>query len=247
VFASPISTSRAAAGASCTATRADHEVVGLADGHRLRKKRPMIDKVLARLAVLVSSVVLLLGCAAERGPQVRMDGTEVRALTAAQVAQAVSVTHREGNVIYRAPRLSATREVDLRSGGPVIGANLGAVSLGQSGFLFGVRAHGSKAVRHFAGYQSDFVEGENRFASVTLADGSHPSFRTVPSDRRRCEPDCYLTFEALVIELPDAVLRSAPDAGVPMAITLDNGKRIDVTIPAAYVRGYLQAVDAAGG
>jgi hypothetical protein len=212
----------------------------------LRKKRRMIEKVVARLAVPLTSVALLVGCTAERGPQARMDGVEVRELTAAQVAQAVSVSHREGSVIYRAPRLSATREVDLRRGGPAIGGNLGQVSLGQSGFLFGVRARGSSALQHFAAYQSDFVEGENRFASVTLADGSHPSFRTVPSDRRRCEPDCYLTFEALVIELPDAVLRSAPDAGVPMAITLDNGKRIDVNIPAAYVRGYLQAVDAAG-
>ena len=201
----------------------------------------------ARLAVPVASVALLLGCAAEQGPRIRLDGMEVRTLDAAQVAQAVSVTRREDRVIYRAPRLSATREVDLARGGPVVGANLGEVSLGQSGFLFGVRARGAGTVQHFAVYQSDFVEGENRFASVTLADGSRPSFRTVASDRRGCEPHCYLTFEALVIELPDAVLRSVSDAGLPLTITLDKGTRIDVTIPAAYVRGYLQAVDAAGG
>jgi hypothetical protein len=199
-----------------------------------------------RLALRLASVALVLGCATEHGPQVRMNGVDVHDLTAAQVAQAVTVTHRDGDVVYRAPRLSATRQVDVQRGGPVLGANLGAVELGQSGFLFGVRAAGSKAVKHFAAFQSDFVEGANRFASVTLADGSRPSFRTVPSDPRRCEPNCYLTFETLIVELPDAVLRSAPDAGVPVTIVLDNGKRIDVTIPAAYVRGYLQAVDAAG-
>ena len=193
----------------------------------------------------LASLALALGCAEQR-PAVRMNGVEAQGLTAAQVAQAVTVTHRDGNVVYRAPRLSATREVDLRRG-PVVGANLGQIELGQSGFLFGVRTAGSNTVKHFAAFQSDFIEGKNRFASVTLADGSRPSFRTVSSDRRQCEPpDCYMTFETLLVDLPDAVLRSAPDAGVPVTITLDNGNRIDVTIPAAYVRGYLQAIDAAG-
>jgi hypothetical protein len=192
----------------------------------------------------LASLALVLGCAEQR-PPVRMNGVEVHGLTAAQVAQAVTVTHRDGNVVYRAPRLSATREVDLRRG-PVVGANLGQIELGQSGFLYGVRAGGSSTVKHFAAFQSDFIEGKNRFASVTLADGSRPSFRTVSSDRRQCDPDCYVTFETLVVDLPESVLRSAPDAGVPVTITLDNGNRIDVTIPAAYARGYLQAIDAAG-
>jgi hypothetical protein len=212
----------------------------------------LLVRVFAWLAVPVSSIALLLGCAAERSPEVRspevhMDGRAVSTLAAAQVAQAVSVNRSDDRIIYRAPLLSSTREVDLRRGGPVLGSNLGEVSLGQSSFLYGVRTHGSTAVQHFAVYGSDLIEGKNRFASVTLADGSRPSFRTVASDRRGCEPNCYATSEALVIALPDAVLRSVPEAGLPVAITLDNGRRIDVTIPAAYVRGYLQAVDASGG
>jgi len=216
----------------------------------------MLGRILVRLAVPVSSVALLLGCAAQRSPEVRtdpraepspevrMDGKEVSTLSAAQVAQAVSVDRTDARTIYRAPLLSATRDVDLRRGGPVLGSNPGEMSIGQSSFLYGVRTRGSGAVQHFVVYGSNLVQGKNRFASVTLADGSRPSFRTVTSDRRGCEPNCYQTSEALVIELPDAVLRSAPDAGLLMTITLDNGKRIDLTIPAAYVRGYLQAVDA---
>jgi hypothetical protein len=214
----------------------------------------MLDRISARLAVPVSGIALLLGCAAERSPdprmggraepnaEVRTDRKDVGTLDAAQVAQAVSVNRSDDHVIYRAPLLPGTRDVDLRRGGPVLGSSTGEVSLGQSSFLYGVRTRGS--MQHFAVYGSDLIEGKNRFASVTLADGSRPPFRTVTTDRRGCEPNCP-TSEALVIELQDAVLRSAPEAGLQLTITLDDGRRIDLTMPAAYVRGYLKAVDAA--
>jgi len=48
-----------------------------------------------------------------------------------------------------------------------------------------------------------------------------------------------------LIDLPDAVLRHVGDDGLKLVVTLDNGVDIPVQAPAAYVRGYLQALDAA--
>jgi hypothetical protein len=200
----------------------------------------MLDRIFTRLAVTVSTAALLLGCAAERDPEARTLGKEVGTHAGTQAGQGVSVERNGDNIIYRAPLLSAS---DLGRSGPVPSSNVGEASGGQSSFLYGVRTRGSTTVQHFAVYGSESIEGKNRFASVTLADGSRPIFRAVTTDRRGCEPNCP-TSEALVIALPDTVLRSAPDAGLLLTITLDDGKRFDVTIPAAYVRGYLQAVDA---
>jgi len=170
--------------------------------------------------------------------------TDAAELTASEVAQAVEVTSRDGSVIYRAPRLSSARPVDVRRGGPVVGQNLGVVALGQSGFLFGIRSSSTGQVSHHAAFQSDFVNGTNRFRAVTLPDGTTPKFRVVPSDQKHCQPTCSLVFETLVVDLPEASLRSAITSGLTLSITLDNGTLIKATAPASYVEGYLSAVDA---
>jgi hypothetical protein len=133
--------------------------------------------------------------------------------------------------------------VDLIHGGPTIGANLGTVKFGRQGFLFGVRK-GTHPVVSYAAFQSNLIEGTGRYAAVTLADGTPLPIRTTKSNQAHCEPDCLLVFETVVVEIPDAVLRATPADGLVIDYHLDNGTITRVTAPSAYIRGYLQAVDA---
>jgi len=165
-------------------------------------------------------------------------------LTPAEVARQVTVTTRGDATIYRAPTLAAFRELDLARGGPALGSNLGQVNVGRQGFLFGVR-RGSAAVESYAAFQSNLVEGTGRYVAVTLADGTPLPIRTTKSNETRCEPDCLLVFETVVAQVPDAALRSVPADGLVIDYRLDNGTVTRAIAPAAYVRGYLQAIDAA--
>jgi hypothetical protein len=164
-------------------------------------------------------------------------------LTSAEVTPAVKVATRGDDTIYRAPTLSSYKEVDLTHGGPALG-NMGIVKLGRQGFLFGVR-RGKQPVKSYAAFQSDLVEGKGRYIAVTLADGTALPIRTTKSNMARCEPDCLLVFETVVVELPDAVLRAVPADGLVIDYRLDDGTVTRATAPAAYVKGYLQAIDAA--
>jgi hypothetical protein len=196
------------------------------------------------IALLAVTAGLAIGCSnTPRGPSVRLGSQTValQEITAAEVAAAVRVTERDGDIIYRAPTLGAYETADLRRGGPTLGVNLGTVTPGQSGFLYGVRRRDSGAIRHFGSFHSDFVEGTNRFVSMAMSDGRPLRF-TLASNRDRCEPNCYFIVETLTAEIPESELRAAPESGMTLAITLDNGTVIRPTVPAAYIRGYLQAV-----
>jgi len=127
-------------------------------------------------------------------------------------------------------------------GGPAVGRNVGTTNVGRQGFLFGVRKRG-QPVANYAAFQSNLIEGTGRYAAVTLTDGTPLPIRTTRSNPARCEPDCLLVFETVVVEIPDAVLRAVPAEGLVIDYRLDNGTVTRATAPAAYVRGYLQAID----
>jgi hypothetical protein len=200
------------------------------------------------------ALALLLTACAQRSPSpatpsgnVSMGGEPIQlaTLTPAEVAAKVQVTDRAKDVVVRAPTLSVTNTTDLRGSVPGVGVNIGRVTLGRFGFLFGVKSKHDATVRSFAVFQSDFVEGKNRFAKARLGDGTNIPFKVAASNRGQCKEDCYLVFESIVLDLPDAALRHVTDDGLKLVLTLDNGYEIPVQVPAAYVRGYLQALDAA--
>jgi hypothetical protein len=196
--------------------------------------------------VAALTVLVLAGCGGAPPREFRLGEQTIdpARLTPADVARQVTVTTRGDATIYRAPTLAAFRELDLSRGGPALGSNLGRVNVGRQGFLFGVR-RGSGAVESYAAFQSNLVEGTGRYVAVTLADGTPLPIRTTKSNEARCEPDCLLVFETVVTQVPEAVLRSVPADGLIIDYRLDNGTVTRATAPAAYVRGYLQAVDAA--
>lgn len=192
-------------------------------------------------------LMFLAGCGqtTQRTLRVGSETTTSAALTASAVALQVDVIPREQDVLYRAPTLRVGKAVNVGRSGPVAGANLGATDLGQSGFLLGIQKRGSATVQHFAGYHSDFVEGTNRFRSVRTADGQALKFSLASADQDPCPGGCKLTFQTLMIDVPDALLRSVPESGLILILTLDNGHEVTITAPAAYVQGYLQAIAAA--
>jgi hypothetical protein len=165
-------------------------------------------------------------------------------LSATEAADQVRVIVREKDVVYRAPNLSSSTPIDLRRGGPTLGSGFQNVDLGQLGFIVGVRDKKTNAVRHVGFFQSDFVEGTGRYASITLAaDGRQLPFRVVSTNRGGCQKDCLLVYEAIEVELPDDALRNVSDDGLAFRVRLDNGHEFTVRAPAPYVRGYLIAVD----
>jgi hypothetical protein len=165
-------------------------------------------------------------------------------LTASQVAERVRVVVRERDIVYRAPNLSSSASLDLHRGGPAFGSGFQAVDVGQLGFLVGVRDKKTKAIRHVGFFQSDFVEGTDRYESIALAaDGRELRFRVASTNRGGCQQDCLLVYEAIEVELPDDALRKVSDDGLAFRVRLDNGHEFTVRAPAAYVRGYLTAVD----
>ena len=158
-----------------------------------------------------------------------------------EVAHSVQIQTKGDATIFRAPSLRASESLDLRRGGPLLGGNLGTVELARVGFLYGIEKQG--VVTHYGSFQSDFVTGTDRFKSVALADGRSLPFRVVATNRGHCGADCYLIFESISVQIPEEALRSVPDSGLQLSITLDNGYVMPANAPAAYVRGYLQAVD----
>jgi hypothetical protein len=192
------------------------------------------------------ALALVGGCSGAPPRQVQLGGQTVdpARLTSDDVARQVSVTSRGENTIYHAPTLASFRDADLSAGGPALGRNMGTVKVGRQGFLFGVRK-GSQPVVSYVAFQSNVVEGTGRYVAVTLADGTPLPIRTTKSGQAHCEPDCLLVFETVVAEVPDTVLRAVPAEGLPIVYRLDNGAVARVTVPSAYVRGYLQAIDGA--
>jgi len=195
----------------------------------------------------VLAAALLCGACAtvKETPQVRMDSqpVDLSQLTPAEVARAVQITTKDGSTIYRAPTLSVSKEVDLRRGGPGLSVNLGTTTMGRMGFLFGVRDGRTAVVKNYAAFHSDFIAGTNRFAAVKLADGTALPIRTTNTPHHKNDPTSYLVFETVVAEVPEAALRSATTNGLMLTVVLDNGTTFAVTAPAAYVQGYLLAVD----
>jgi hypothetical protein len=198
---------------------------------------------------IVVTGVLLLSLAAcsqttQRTFQVGSETTTADALTASAVAAQVEVIPREQDILFRAPTLRVGHAVTVARSGPVAGANLGTTQLGRSGFLLGIEQRDTGVIRHFAGYHSDFVEGKDRYKSVTANDQAL-SFSLATADQDPCPGGCKLTFQTLMIDVPDGLLRSVTDAGLTFTVTLDNGHQLTINAPAPYVRGYLQAIDAA--
>jgi hypothetical protein len=200
----------------------------------------------ASCVAVLAVTLTLTGCGGPPSRTVRLGGQTIDpdTLTAAEVARETSVTTRGEDTIYRAPTLSSYREVEIGRGGPTLGANMGMVHVGRQGFLFGV-GRGRQPVASYVAFQSNLVEGTGRYVAVTLVDGTSLPIRTTRSNQARCEPDCLLVFETVVVEVPDAVLRATPGEGLLLDYRLDNGTVTRATVPAAYVRGYLQAVAAA--
>jgi hypothetical protein len=200
----------------------------------------------APLVAALAAALTFAGCGGPPPRQVRLgeETVDPARLTPADVAREVTVTTRGEDTIYRAPTLASFREAGITHGGPVLGQNLGTVRVGRQGFLFGVRK-GNHPVESYAAFQSNLVEGTGRYVAVTLADGTPLPIRTTKSNQARCEPDCLLVFETVVVEMPDRVLRAVPADGLAIDYRLDNGAVTRVTAPAAYVRGYLQAIDSA--
>jgi len=61
--------------------------------------------------------------------------------------------------------------------------------------------------------------------------------------RTRRVPNCLPPIEALIVAVPDDVLRAYQSSGLPLNITLTNGETIAFAGIPPYVQGYLQAVD----
>jgi hypothetical protein len=207
------------------------------------------DANMRRTSITVCSLLLsfLAACTqtTQRTLHVGSETTTTAALTASAVAAQVDVIPREQDILYRAPTLRVGRSVNVGRSGPVAGANLGATDLGQSGFLLGIQRRDSNVVQHFAGYHSDFIEGTNRFKSVRTADGQALKFSLASAEQDPCPGGCKLTFQTLMIDVPDPLLRNVPQSGLTVVLTLDNGHEVSITAPAAYVQGYLQAIAAA--
>ncbi len=181
--------------------------------------------------------------------QLAGQSVDVGAMTAAQVRAEVVVVGGANELRrYRAPTLRLVRALDLRGGaGPTVPGRTGTVEVARAGYLFGERAAARGTTRHFLVYQSDLVRGENRYARVALADGRALSFRTVTSKPAPCDADCFPIVQSVIAEVPDDALRAAGATGLTVTMTLDNGHTFTVSGPAAYVQGYLDAVDADAG
>jgi hypothetical protein len=191
-------------------------------------------------------LLLLAACSAkDPGPQTTLDGVpfDPQSLTAAQVAGEVRVTPRGQQVFFQAPLIQSTQIIDLRAAGKELGIKLGSVEQIRVGYLFGVLDLPTRQVRHYLLFQSNFIEGHDRYAGVTLADGTPLAF-TVSRAPDPCVPNCFPVMEALIVEIPDAAMRAQRTTGMGLLITVDTGQVIRVGGTGAYVSGYLQVIDA---
>ena len=210
------------------------------------KPRLMARLVRQLCAIGAMTLVAASGCARPPARQILFDSRPIapETLTVQLVRQAVIITPREHDIVYRGPTIGVSEVVDLGAKGEALGLKGGKGQHIRLGFLFGVRDRASGKVQHFVSFQSSAVEGMDRFASVHLADGRPLRFTIAASKVDPCIPPCFLVFETLIAAVPEADLRSVPDSGLPMFITLDNGFTLPIRAPAVYVRGYLAAVDA---
>ncbi len=164
-------------------------------------------------------------------------------LTAAEVERGVRITPRQADVFFQAPTIETSKLIDLRRVGKEIGVKLGDVQRVRVGYLSGTVERATGATMHYLLFQSNFVTGNDRYKSVNLADGQELQF-TVARAEDPCVPNCFPIVEALIVIIPDPVLRANTVSGLPLTITLSTGDSITMQGLPAYVQGYLQAVDA---
>ena len=191
-------------------------------------------------------LLLLTACAPKTpAPQTMLGGVPVdpASITAADVAREVRVTPRGNQVFFQAPPILSTQIVDLSAAGKELGIKLGDVEQIRFGYLFGVLDVPSRQMQHYLLFQSNFIEGHDRYKAVTLADGTPLRF-TVTRTPDPCIPNCFPVIEALIVELPDATLRSLEPTGLRLLITIDTGQVIQIGGSGAYLDGYLQVVEA---
>ena len=192
-------------------------------------------------------VLILLAACGPKQPQSQtmLDGVPVdpNSVTAAQVASEVRVTLRGQQVFFQAPLIQSTQIIDLRAAGEALGIKLGSAEQIRVGYLFGVLDLPTRQTRHYLLFQSNFIEGHDRYAGVTLSDGTPLKF-TVSRAPDPCVPNCFPVMEALIVEIPDAALRAQQRTGMKLLITIDTGQVIQIGGTGAYVTGYLQVIDA---
>lgn len=196
-------------------------------------------------AALLATCLLLAACGPKTAPtQVTVGGQAVQLpeLSAADVAAAVAVTPRANDIFFQAPPIQTSKLIDLHSYGKEMGLALGKVERVRFGYLFGVLDRATGVLASYLLFQSNFVEGSHRYASVTLTDGTPLQF-TVRRAEDPCVPNCYPVIEALIVTVPDATLRAQQPLGLPLIITLTDGQVIHIQGSPAYVAGFLQAVD----
>jgi hypothetical protein len=189
---------------------------------------------------------LLVACTPKTpAPQTTLGGVPIdpSSITAADVARQVQVTPRGNQVFFQAPPILSTEIIDLRAAGKELGIKLGDVEQVRFGYLFGVLDLPSRRLQHYLLFQSNFIEGHDRYKAVTLADGTPLRF-TVTRTPDPCIPNCFPVIEALIVELPDPTLRSLVPAGLRLLISIDTGQVIQIGGSGVYLDGYLQAVDA---
>jgi hypothetical protein len=200
----------------------------------------------ALCSICLVAGVLAGGCAARRPEtQAYFAGrpVDLQELSAQEVARAVRITPRARDIVFQAPLIQTSKIIDLHRQGQELGIALGDVERTRYGYLSGVRDRTTGAMTHYVLFESNFVVGENRYAGVTLADGTALQFH-VSRTEDPCIPNCLPVIEALIVVVPDPVLRANAAAGLPMHIALTTGDAIDFKGLPAYVQGYLQAVDA---
>lgn len=189
--------------------------------------------------------LLALACAAKTpAPQTTLGGVPVdtSTITAADIARQVKVTPRGNQVLFQAPPIQSTQIVDLSAAGKQLGIKLGDVEQIRFGYLFGVLDLPSGTMQHYLLFQSNFIEGHDRYKAVTLADGTPLRF-TVTRTPDPCIPNCFPVIEALIVELPDAILRARVPTGLRLLIAIDTGQVVQIGGSGVYLAGYLQAVD----
>lgn len=190
-------------------------------------------------------VLFFLGCSSSTPEsQVSLAGrpVDLQELTADEVARDVQITPRGDSVFFQAPPIQTTKLIDLHRAGEELGISLGTVERMRLGYLFSVLNRATGEMKNYVLFQSNFVTGEHRYTSVSLPD-RHPLQFTVARAPDPCVPNCFPIVEALIVSIPDDVLRGSQAGGLTLTITLDTGDAITVKGIPAYVQGYLQAVD----
>lgn len=198
-----------------------------------------------RWLMVACVAVALLACGAKKPAAQSFVGgkpVDLDELTAAEVERAVRIAPREDDVFFQAPTIQTSKLIDLRSVGKEIGVALGDVHRVRVGYLSGTVNRSTGATTHYLLFQTNFVTGSDRYKAVYLANGQPLDF-TVARAEDPCVPNCFPIVEALIIIIPDAVLRANTVSGLPLTITLSTGDSISIQGLPAYVQGYLQAVD----